>query len=239
MDIDIRVTELLASKLCHDLISPVSAINNGVELIEDIGGSVVDEAMKLIGNSAITASRRLRLFRLAYGRAGNDEGVSLKDVRLTAEQHLQGGKISLQWPEDEPGAILCMRRGFLKTILNMILLAEEILPYGGAISLHSASEGERAGCRFNIAGRNAHMSDMHQSALEGKTPIEDLTPRSIQAYITGQFAVNFGLTLTHASADSDQLNLILWDTEEIAQTLDADALIADHGKDESKIVNFS
>lgn len=66
MQIDLRVLELLASKICHDLVSPVSAINNGVELIEDIGGSVVDEAMKLIGDSATNASRRLRLFRIAY-----------------------------------------------------------------------------------------------------------------------------------------------------------------------------
>jgi len=65
----------------HDLISPVSAINNGVELIEDIGGSVVDEAMKLIGDSANLASRRLRLYRLAYGRAGSEEMLGLHDVR--------------------------------------------------------------------------------------------------------------------------------------------------------------
>src|SRR5579872_1835285 len=102
MQIDLRVLELLASKLCHDLVSPVSAINNGVELIEDIGGSVVDEAMKLIGDSAGHASRRLRLFRMAYGRAGSEEHLGAKDVRQTAGQYLLGGKVNLTWPEDQP-----------------------------------------------------------------------------------------------------------------------------------------
>src|SRR5277367_3001835 len=102
MQIDLRVMELLASKLCHDLVSPVSAINNGVELIEDIGGSVVEEAMKLIGDSAGHASRRLRLFRVAYGRAGAEENVSAKDMRHIDEQYIAGGKITLKWPADQP-----------------------------------------------------------------------------------------------------------------------------------------
>ena len=86
MQVDMRVLELLSSKICHDLVSPVSAINNGVELIDDIGGSVVDEAMKLIGDSAALASRRLRLFRMAYGRAGSDENLGIKDVKQVAKE---------------------------------------------------------------------------------------------------------------------------------------------------------
>src|ERR1700677_1062289 len=119
MQLDIRVMELMASKLCHDLVSPVSAINNGVELIEDIGGSVVDEAMKLIGDSAAHASRRLRLFRMAYGRAGSEESLAIKDVRLIAEQYTGGGKVTLHWPEDQPVAALVARQGFLKVALNL------------------------------------------------------------------------------------------------------------------------
>src|ERR1700689_1485351 len=106
MQIDMRVMELLASKICHDLVSPISAINNGVELIEDIGGAVVEEAMQLIGDSAGHASRRLRLFRMAYGRAGSEENMGIKDIRNIAEQYIAGGKITLNWPEDQPVADL-------------------------------------------------------------------------------------------------------------------------------------
>src|SRR5580698_1245124 len=127
MQIDLRVVELLASKLCHDLVSPVSAINNGVELIEDIGGSVVDEAMKIIGDSAAHASRRLRLFRIAYGRAGSEDNLPVRDVRQIAEQYLAGGKVTLSWPEEQPPEAFAAHKGALKVILNLLILAEEVL----------------------------------------------------------------------------------------------------------------
>jgi histidine phosphotransferase ChpT len=152
MQIDIRVMELLASKLCHDIVSPVSAISNGVELIEDIGGSVADEAMKLIGDSAAHASRRLRLFRLAYGRAGSEDNLSVKEVKQTAEQYMASGKVTLNWPDDQPVLAVTNQKGYLKVILNMILLAEEVLAYGGVASLRPATEGLCAGCRFEIVG---------------------------------------------------------------------------------------
>ncbi|MDR3423972.1 MAG: histidine phosphotransferase family protein [Alphaproteobacteria bacterium] len=206
MQIDMRVMELLASKLCHDLVSPVSAINNGVELIEEIGGSVVAEAMKLIGDSGGVASRRLRLYRLAYGRAGSENALGLKDVRQVAEQYLSGTKITLVWPEDVPSEGAVERRGFLKTILNLIVLAEETLAYGGAVTLHRDEEG---GCQLEIVGRNACLNLRLQEALEGSVSVEELTPRSIQAYLTGRFAENFGFKLTHDHSIPDRLNLSL------------------------------
>jgi histidine phosphotransferase ChpT len=205
MQIDIRVLELLASKLCHDLVSPVSAINNGVELIQDIGGSVVDEAMKLIGDSATHASRRLRLFRLAYGRAGSEENLPVKDVRTIAEQYLAGGKVNLTWPEDQPPEMIAEHKGALKVMLNMIILSEETLAYGGTIVVRAADKG----CRFEIAGRNAHLSPSMLAAFEGAAAIEELTPRTIQAYATGRLAAHFGLKLTHAQPNADRLDLTL------------------------------
>jgi len=202
MQIDMRVMELLASKICHDLVSPVSAINNGVELIEDIGGSVVDEAMKLIGDSGATASRRLRLFRMAYGRAGSEENLALKDVRQIAEQYLTGGKITLVWPEEELAADVIDQKGFLKTVLNLIILAEETLAYGGVITV-------REGCKLEIVGRNAHLSLQLQEALDGAVAVEELSPRSIQAYVTGRFAAHFGLKISHEHALTDRLDLAL------------------------------
>ncbi|MDX2028600.1 MAG: histidine phosphotransferase family protein [Alphaproteobacteria bacterium] len=212
MQIDIRVMELLASKFCHDLVSPVSAINNGVELIEDIGGSVVEEAMKLIGDSAGHASRRLRLFRMAYGRAGSEESLGVRDVRLTAEQYLSGGKVVLSWPEDQPSENLVRQKGFLKVVLNMVILAEETLPYGGAISLRAVTQGGEAGCRFEIVGRSAQLSPQLQEALDGKAAVEELTPRSIQAYVTGKFAAHFNLKLAYDQSIPDRLDLSLFES---------------------------
>ncbi|MDR3448495.1 MAG: histidine phosphotransferase family protein [Alphaproteobacteria bacterium] len=205
MQIDLRVMELLSSKVCHDLVSPVSAINNGVELIEDIGGSVVEEAMKLIGDSAVNAARRLRLFRMAYGRAGSEENLSVRDVRQVAEQYLSGGKITLVWNEDQSLPEGAVQRGFLKTVLNMIILAEETLAYGGVVTVRDAGSG----CRLEVVGRSAHLSLQLQEALDGAVAVDELSPRSIQAYVTGKFAEHFGLKVVYDHSIPDRLDLTL------------------------------
>jgi len=209
MQIDLRVLELLSSKLCHDLVSPVSAISNGVELVEDVGGDVVEEAMKLIGDSAAHASRRLRVFRMAYGRAGDEDNLNAKDVKQIAEQYMAGGKITLTWAEDQPTMALVEQRGFLKTLLNLILFSEEVLAYGGVVTLRSATTDMIESCRLEIVGRNAQLSDQARAALEGTTPIEELSPRTIQSYMTGKFAEHFKLKLSYDQSIPDRLDLSL------------------------------
>ena len=213
MQLDIRVTELLASKICHDLVSPVSAINNGVELIEDIGGSVVDEAMKLIGDSGQTASRRLRMFRMAYGRAGSDDNMVLKDVRQVAQQYVSGDKVTLEWPDTAETSGVSERRGFYKTLLNLVILAEELLPYGGVIAIKPDLET----CVVEIVGRNAQLNPAIKDALEGSVAIEDITPRSIQAYVAGRMGDHFGFKLGHDQSMPDRLDLRLTFPEESAR----------------------
>ncbi len=214
MQIDMRAMELLSSKICHDLVSPVSAINNGVELIEDIGGTVIGEALKLIGDSAGHAARRLRLFRMAYGRAGGESSLAVKDVKAVAEQYMAGGKIVLQWPDDAPSQKLAESKGLLKVVLNMLLVAEETLAYGGSISLKSESTSGAESCRLEIVGRSAHLSPAAQAALDGAASIDDLSPRTIQSYVTGRFAEHFGYALTtdHSVADRLELTLLVPET---------------------------
>jgi histidine phosphotransferase ChpT len=209
MQIDIRVLELLSSKLCHDLISPVSAINNGVELIEDIGDPVVNEAMKLIGDSANLASRRLRLFRLAYGRAGSEENLPLQDVQPILETYFTGGKITLNWPEGAVSDKLTSQRGCLKAMVNLLMLSEEILAYGGLIVLRRPEESEGQILVMEVVGRGAQLNPLLRAALEGETPIDELTPRSVQAFVSGQFVAHFGLQVRHNQPHPDRLDLIL------------------------------
>jgi histidine phosphotransferase ChpT len=228
MQVDMRVLELLSSKMCHDLISPVSAINNGVELIEDIGGSVVEEAMKLIGDSAGHASRRLRLFRMAYGRAGSEEGLAARDAKLVSEQYMTGGKVTLNWPDDQPAPQLAARPGFLKVLLNFVLMSEEALAYGGVVTLRGTEEGGEAGCQFEIVGRGAQLAPHIQAALDGTAPISELTPRSIQSYITGKFAAHFNFRVKFDQSVPDKLNLSLMTAEVVAAMPEA-ALRGNHG----------
>lgn len=208
MEIDLRIMELLVSKICHDLVSPVGAINNGVELIEDIGGSVVEEAMKLISSSAEQASRRLRLFRLAYGRAGNETNLGFKDVRETIEAFVAGGKIKLSFAPDYPPAGLLETHGALKVMLNMILLADETLIYGGEVNIRNASGLFMGGTTIVATGRAAALTDAAVEAFNGGGDIESIGPRTVHAYVAGRFINFFGFKAAVEAAPGSETVLL-------------------------------
>lgn len=193
MNLDIRVLELLSSRICHDLVSPVGAINNGVELIEEVGGSTAGEAIQLIAKSAQIAARRLRCFRLAYGRAGSEAGVAVADVRQVAEQYLDGGKARLVWPATTPLVSFAENRGSLKLLLNLIMLADEMIPYGGIIEI--TAEAGLSQATVTVSGRAAHVPDYVPGALADETAIEDITSKSVHAYITARLADTYGFKI--------------------------------------------
>jgi histidine phosphotransferase ChpT len=156
MLLDLRILEILASKICHDLISPVGAINNGVELIEDIGPSVTEDAMKLISNSGQQAAKRLRMFRMAYGRAGA-EGLALRDAR------------NVEWGDEPLPTELAEKTGGLKVLLCTLGMAEDVLSHGGSITVESMGQG----ASIVANGSHATLSDAVKQALAGETYVED------------------------------------------------------------------
>src|SRR5690606_38058321 len=92
------VIELLASRICHDLVSPVGAINNGVEFMEDGGPDSMDEALGLISHSASQASAKLMAFRIAYGAGGRDANIKPEDIQKAFSALISAdGKISQTW----------------------------------------------------------------------------------------------------------------------------------------------
>lgn len=206
---DLRILELLASKICHDLVSPVGAINNGVELIEDIGGDVVDEAMQLIRNSAEQAARRLRLFRLAYGRAGADSNLTFKDAQETLQGHFEQSKTRLQFAGDFPPAGFLDNRGALKHLLNLALLAEEILIYGGTLEFGCGSDAAQGAVVLTATGRGATLHDAMLTALQGTAAVEAITPRTVHAYVTGRFIALYHFQLDASTPAPETVRFLL------------------------------
>jgi histidine phosphotransferase ChpT len=215
MHIDIRLLELLASKICHDLISPVGAINNGIELVEDIGGSVVNEAMKLISSSAQQAAKRLRLFRMAYGKSGSEHGATLKDIRNTAKDYLSTSKSKLEWNDNQAFQDVAERRGALKVLLCMVMMAEDVLSHGGAITVETVQQGDKHGVVITASGTHAQMSEAVLAALKGETAIDDITPRTVHAYVTGRLADYYEMGLTPQQDSPEKITLTLLPNTEV------------------------
>ncbi len=203
---DVRIMELLASRICHDLISPVGAINNGLELLEEMGNQVGEEAVKLIGHSAEQASRRLRLFRLSYGAAGADSNLTADDVLLTLRDYLQGSRVNLQW-DNAAFRAQTVVRGIPKVLLNCAIIAVEALVHGGTITLTGFDDAARF--EIQAEGRAAGQRDEAWAPLRQEVDVPDLTAKSIHPYLTACFAKEYGVDITWQQPQEDLLVMAL------------------------------
>ena len=194
--IDLRVLELVASRLCHDVVGPVGAVNNGLELLEDDFEAMGPEALKLAADSGARAARALQYFRFAYGMAGSRVGGNLEELRELAGNYFGGEKVRLSWPTEVPAGELPEDLG--KLLLNLLLLGAECLPLGGELALELQG-GEGAGgltVRVLASGDRAALREETRPALAPGVTAEELTPRNVQAFFTCQIAARMGGTLT-------------------------------------------
>jgi histidine phosphotransferase ChpT len=188
-----RILELIASRICHDLVSPVGAVSNGVELMQELGEEGDKEAVKLIADSAAQASIRLKAFRLSYGAAGTDKNVGFREIRETFSDLLKASRVQAEFEQGIEVKFSTPPRGFFKSLLNLLVLAEECNHGEGRIHI-GAMEGD-AGISIVVTGKRPGFRDGAEAALKGRTDPEELDPRSVHAYITGKFAAYFGFTL--------------------------------------------
>jgi histidine phosphotransferase ChpT len=188
-----RVIDLICSRICHDLISPVSAINNGIELMGDSGEGMDGDAFSLIADSATIVAGRLAVMRYAYGAAT----PSLDEVRAIVMDYFTDSKIQLTWPKTGLATDLASKQNFPKVVLNIILTLAEAIGAAGSITLESSNSGE-----LTITGESK-AGTVRADVLAGFELATDmLDARTIQAYTTGMLAARFGFRLVKTVTDS-------------------------------------
>lgn len=199
--LDPYVLEMMASRICHDVISPVGAINNGLELLQEMGIEGGNEAVALIAKAAEQANRRLRLFRYGYGNAGSTDQVDSKDLRRCAFEYLEGSRTVLEWPETEPKPGLGQQfpKGMMKAILNLIVLGSEMITKAGLVKLRQPTPGAYP-IEIHVSGENAAFREGMEASLQGTIEPENLDARLVHAYITGALIRHYGLKLNVAKA---------------------------------------
>jgi histidine phosphotransferase ChpT len=182
--VDFRILELMASRVCHDLVSPVSAIGNGLELIEESATIPQDDdALQLCMGSQRRASALLQAFRMAFGAGQVSE--SLADVRRLATDLLQQGKVRLDWQVEAVAPPLV--RGSARMLLNMIMLGAECLPRGGTLHVRCNAQG----LEVSAEGQDPKAEEA-EAALKPNCPASALSPRTVQAYFAARLAENLG-----------------------------------------------
>jgi histidine phosphotransferase ChpT len=208
--ISMDMLEQVCSRLCHDLAGPVGAIRNGLELIEEAAEPGGDgQALELIGHSAELGARRLRLFRLAYGRAGRGGLRSFADLRDTAQDWLAGSRTTLRWPLGQPEEILAERPGVGRLLLNLVVLAAETIPLGGVVTVAGGGTIAAGSATVSIVGRTINWPPELAAALTDGLTREELGPRTIHAMITSRFATHYRLTVSWEKPNVETLALRL------------------------------
>jgi histidine phosphotransferase ChpT len=199
--VDLRVLELLASRVCHDLISPIGAVGNGLELLEDADDEMSADALKLSVNCVRRASALLEFFRMAYGTAGSDTGLRWEAAKQLAEGLIDGPKMTLAWGAAPAG--LNVPPMAPKLALNLMLLGMEVLPRGGEISVLLQGAGSRLVVSAVASGRDARLPDEVAAAMAAPAdPPPPLTARTVHGFFTARLAEVAGGKLEAAAQPS-------------------------------------
>lgn len=177
-DRSVEFASLLASRLCHDLLSPIGALNNGVELLADEHDPEMRaRCLDLLAESARTSANKLKFFRLAFGAAGGfDEDVDTREAK-TAIEGLVGtqGRITLDWIVEQAA----MPKPRLKVLLNLALIAADALVRGGRLTV-GAEQDEIV---VRAEGERLVLDPELKTALLGRTSEDSLSPRAAAAWL--------------------------------------------------------
>jgi histidine phosphotransferase ChpT len=191
----LELAALLCSRVCHDLISPVGAIVNGLEVLDDNPKPEDrDFALDLIRKSAKTASARLQFCRLAFGAAGSAGAqIDLGDAQNMARGHIEDGKCTIAW--NLPRLLLPKNR--VKLLLNMMVIAQQTIPRGGTLTVDPIGEGDVLSFRVTARGLNARLPQNIADILSsGQISASDA--HSVQPYYTRLLAESCGLKVSLA-----------------------------------------
>lgn len=173
------LSALLCSRICHDLISPVGAINNALELYDE--GEAEEDALHLTRLSATSASARLQFARIAYGAAGSEKAqIDTGEAEIIAQKYMANEKADLVWN----GPRLLLPKNEIKLLLNLIALANTCLPRGGIIHLTLHHDQQRSQFRLVCTGKLLHVPPKFMELHKGTAPAEPIDAHSVQFYYT-------------------------------------------------------
>ena len=193
---ELDFSAFLVSRVCHDLVSPLGAVVNGLEVLEDERDATMRaDALKIVASSAAQALARIQFMRIAFGAAGSAGAeLDLGEIGRLVSGLFSGSKIVLewdvaqaQWPKD-----------WAKLLMNATLLAADCLPRGGAVKVVSSTDPAAPAFKIRATGSHARVLEEVEKAVRGEANAGATDARGVQPFLTHKLArtLNAGLTLT-------------------------------------------
>jgi histidine phosphotransferase ChpT len=190
-DLELNFTSLICSRLCHDLVGPVGAISNGIELMEmEDDLSQAEDALDLLRHSADNAARRLKFLRLAFGSSGGDDmPLPMADAQKAAFDFFEDHRLDLVWPSSLEGAVSKNR---IRLGLNLMMAGAAGLMRGGDLAVNLTTTELKVTGTHERAGLSEQVVDALTGASQAQTG-EDA--RIIECFLAQKLASAEGLTV--------------------------------------------
>jgi histidine phosphotransferase ChpT len=195
---------LLCSRLCHDLLSPVGALNNGIELLADEHDPEMRaRCLELLADSARASANKLKFFRLAFGAAGGfGDEVDAREAKTAIEGlFVSGGRIELAWHVGDA----TLSKPAIKLLLNLALIAGDALVRGGTLEVGAETRDSVTEMVIRADGPRIVLDAELRKALLGETNADDLAPRAAAAWLAHQLAVTNGGSIQASPPEADFL----------------------------------
>jgi histidine phosphotransferase ChpT len=183
---DIDFASFLVSRVCHDLVGPMGAVVNGLEVLEDERDATMRaDALKIVSSSAGQALARLQFLRIAFGAAGSAGAeLDLGEVGRLVTGLLSGTKVRLEWN----AARVNWPKDWAKLLMNATMLAADCLPRGGDVRVETGADGAAPAFRVRASGSHAKILEEVEMAVRGNTGHFPVDARGIQPLLTHMLA---------------------------------------------------
>lgn len=192
---ELDFSAFLVSRVCHDLVSPLGAVVNGLEVLEDERDAAMRaDALKIVASSAAQALARIQFMRIAFGAAGSAGAeLDLGEVGRLVSGLFAGSKITLEWDV----AQVHWPKDWAKLLMNATLLGADCLPRGGLVKVAASSDAAAPAFKIRASGSHARILDEVEKAVRGEASSQP-DARGVQPFLTHKLArsLNAGLTLT-------------------------------------------
>ena len=177
------LASLISSRICHDLISPIGALNTAIEVLDDTESKEMHEdALKLIKLAASEASAKLSYLRIALGTNSTSKGVmNLDKLKLITENMFNTEKFSFNWDVSE----IKLEKSIARILLNILMLSIQSIPRGGKVTIKIEEKSDKLKLVTSANGIKSRLDKQTEDAFKGIIPSEEIDGRVIQSFFTG------------------------------------------------------
>ena len=198
-----HLSAFIASRICHDLVSSVSSITNALDFMNEPQESEMRaQAEKLLHDGAESAASKLKFLRYAFGSVGLSKGAAdIHDAKTITERFIESHnyKPSVNWDIETDHLSFSHAR----LIMNMVMLAVDCLPRGGAIDVKVRNQTDGLGIAITATGERFKLRDDTRDAASGTEPADGWSARTVQPLFTRIIAEGLGGTLAVEHRESE------------------------------------